>query len=91
MPVLEVVALLVLFPALLDSWGRTPLLIALVGTSLLGALVTWRYRIETAGVSLDDLLRAAAVEREQALEDGIGAGHGAASLFEAPVARKGER
>ena len=42
-----------LFPALLDAWGRTPLLIALVGTSLLGALITWRFRIETAGVSLD--------------------------------------
>lgn len=41
------------FPALLDVWGTTPLLLALIGTSLLGALVTWRYRIETAGISLD--------------------------------------
>lgn len=43
------------FPALMDAWGTTPLLIGLIGTSLLGALVTWRFRIETAGRSLDEL------------------------------------
>ena len=44
-----------LFPVLLADIGSTPLLFILVGTSLLGALVTWAYRIETAGVSLEEV------------------------------------
>jgi MFS family permease len=44
-----------LFPILLDSIGQTALLYGLIVTSLLGALVTWAYRIETTGVSLDEL------------------------------------
>jgi len=42
-----------LFPVLLSAIGTRPLLYILVGTSVLGALVTWLTRIETTGVSLD--------------------------------------
>ena len=44
-----------LFPILLVAIGTTALLYGLIVASLLGALVTWMYRIETTGVSLDDL------------------------------------
>jgi MFS family permease len=42
-----------LFPLLLQDLGTTTLLYALVGTSLLGALLTWRFGIETKGVNLE--------------------------------------
>jgi MFS family permease len=42
-----------LFPSLLEMAGTSGLLFGLVVASLLGAAVTWRYRIETKGVSLD--------------------------------------
>jgi MFS family permease len=42
-----------LFPILLVQIGTATLLYLLVGTSLLGAAVTWYYGIETAGVSLE--------------------------------------
>jgi MFS family permease len=42
-----------LFPILLADIGTRPLLLILVGTSLLGALITWRFRIETTGVNLE--------------------------------------
>ncbi len=42
-----------LFPILLADLGTSRLLYMLVGTSLLGALVTWLFRIETAGLSLE--------------------------------------
>ncbi|MBM9466486.1 MFS transporter [Nakamurella leprariae] len=38
-----------LFPVLLADLGQTVLLLILVGTSLLGAVVTWRFRVETGG------------------------------------------
>ena len=44
-----------LFPILLADLGTMTLLNILVGTSLLGALVTWWFGIETAGISLDDV------------------------------------
>lgn len=44
-----------LFPLLLDQIGVFAVLMGLVVVSLLGALVTWRYRIETAGQSLEEL------------------------------------
>ncbi|MGJ0397073.1 MAG: MFS transporter [Methylocystis sp.] len=44
-----------LFPILLADLGAPSLLSILVGTSLLGALVTWLFRIETAGVSLESV------------------------------------
>lgn len=40
-----------LFPVLLRAWGSDRLLPLLVLTSLLGALVTWLYRIETRGLT----------------------------------------
>jgi putative MFS transporter len=51
------VATAFLFPILLVGIGTGPLLYILVGTSLLGAVVTWIYRIETTGVSLDAIGR----------------------------------
>jgi len=44
-----------LFPILLVDIGTETLLYGLMATSLLGALVTWRYRIETSGVSLEEI------------------------------------
>jgi putative MFS transporter len=44
-----------LFPILLDSIGTQSLLYCLIVTSLLGAAVTWLFRIETTGVNLEDL------------------------------------
>jgi MFS transporter, putative metabolite transport protein len=46
-----------LFPILLDSIGTPALLYCLIVTSILGALVTWLYRIETTGVNLDEIGR----------------------------------
>ena len=46
-----------LFPILLDDIGQQALLYLLVGASLLGALVTWAFRIETSGMSLEDVGR----------------------------------
>jgi MFS family permease len=45
------------FPLLLASIGTRSLLWALVITSILGAAVTWIYRIETTGVNLDRIGR----------------------------------
>ncbi len=44
-----------LFPILLADIGTTALLYILVGTSLVGAAVTYLFRIETTGKSLDDI------------------------------------
>jgi MFS transporter, putative metabolite transport protein len=49
------VATAFLFPILLDAIGTRALLYGLIVTSLLGAVVTWLYRIETTGVNLDDI------------------------------------
>ncbi|MFO1097348.1 MAG: hypothetical protein U1E81_03495 [Xanthobacteraceae bacterium] len=40
-------------PHMLADIGTSALLYILVATSLLGAALTWAFRIETAGVSLD--------------------------------------
>jgi nitrate/nitrite transporter NarK len=45
------------FPLLLATMGTRSLLWALVVTSILGAVVTWIYRIETTGVNLDRIGR----------------------------------
>jgi MFS transporter, putative metabolite transport protein len=45
------------FPILLASLGTRTLLYALAVTSVLGAVVTWVYRIETTGVNLDEIGR----------------------------------
>jgi MFS transporter, putative metabolite transport protein len=47
------VATAFLFPILLDAIGTRALLYCLIVTSLLGAVVTWLFRIETTGVKLD--------------------------------------
>lgn len=44
-----------LFPILLVAWGQTAILLVLVATSLLGAWVTWKFRVETTGKSLAEL------------------------------------
>jgi nitrate/nitrite transporter NarK len=44
-----------LFPVLLAQIGTETLLAILVGTSLAGALITWLFRIETAGKNLEEL------------------------------------
>ena len=49
------VATAFLFPILLVGIGTQALLYGLIVTSILGAIVTWMYRIETTGVSLDSL------------------------------------
>jgi MFS transporter, putative metabolite transport protein len=51
------VATAFLFPILLVSIGTGPLLYILVGTSIVGAIVTWLFRIETNGVNLDEIGR----------------------------------
>ncbi len=43
------------FPILLADIGTQSLLYILVGTSILGAVITWVFRIETTGVNLDRL------------------------------------
>jgi hypothetical protein len=49
------VATAFLFPILLVDIGTQALLYILVGTSLLGALITWLFRIDTTGVSLEQI------------------------------------
>jgi MFS transporter, putative metabolite transport protein len=44
-----------LFPILLDTIGTQALLYGLIVTSVLGAAITWFFRIETTGVSLETL------------------------------------
>jgi MFS transporter, putative metabolite transport protein len=44
-----------LFPILLDTIGTKALLYCLIATSVLGAVITWLFRIETTGVSLENL------------------------------------
>ncbi|EAQ79599.1 glucose transport protein [Blastopirellula marina DSM 3645] len=44
-----------LFPILLADIGVRYLLYVLVVTSLIGAAVTWIYRIETSGVNLEEI------------------------------------
>jgi len=44
-----------LFPILLDTIGTQTLLYGLIATSIVGAVVTWMFRIETTGVKLDRL------------------------------------
>ncbi|SOE93602.1 Nitrate/nitrite transporter NarK [Burkholderia sp. D7] len=51
------VATAFLFPILLTGIGTAPLLYILVATSILGAVITWLFRIETNGVSLDEIGR----------------------------------
>ena len=54
------VATAFLFPILLGAIGTRLLLYGLIVAFLLGALVTWLFRIETAGVNLDQIAEMAA-------------------------------
>ncbi|HEX4019568.1 MAG TPA: MFS transporter [Acidobacteriaceae bacterium] len=58
------VATAFLFPILLVSIGTRWLLYGLVISSILGAIVTWMYRIETTGVNLDHIGEAASEAEE---------------------------
>jgi len=51
------VATAFLFPILLSDIGTGPLLYSLVVTCILGAIVTWRYGIETMGINLENIGR----------------------------------
>ncbi|WP_396667863.1 MFS transporter [Microbacterium sp. R86528] len=51
-----------LFPTLLDVWGQGVLLTVLVATSLLGAVITWKFRINTVGMSLEQVDTGAVIE-----------------------------
>jgi MFS transporter, putative metabolite transport protein len=53
------VATAFLFPIMLVAIGTRMLLYSLIVASLLGAVVTWMYRIETTGVNLDRIGEAA--------------------------------
>ena len=53
------VATAFLFPVLLVTIGTRWLLYGLIIASLLGAVVTWLFRIETTGVNLDHIGEAA--------------------------------
>jgi MFS family permease len=44
-----------LFPILLKDIGTSTLLCILIGTSLLGAVITWQFGIETKGVNLETI------------------------------------
>ncbi len=44
-----------LFPIVLADIGTKALLFILVGTSLLGAIVTWAFRTDTTGVNLEKI------------------------------------
>ena len=46
-----------LYPVLLADIGVNLLLGVLIASSLLGAWVTWQFRIETTGVSLEEIGR----------------------------------
>jgi MFS transporter, putative metabolite transport protein len=50
-----------LFPVMLDTVGTEVLLYGLIVTSVLGAAITWLFRIETTGVNLDTLNTSAPV------------------------------
>ena len=60
------VATAFLFPILLSSIGTRWLLYGLIVTSLLGAAVTWAFRIETTGVNLDEIGESAGAQPKAA-------------------------
>ncbi|MCS0504586.1 MFS transporter [Ancylobacter mangrovi] len=64
-----------LFPILLADIGTTHLLYGLAATSVIGAFVTWTFRIETKGVNLD---RAHERELDAELDAAAGVGREAA-------------
>ncbi len=65
------VATTFLFPIILSEIGIGNLLCFLVGASLLGALVTWRFGIETMGISLENVGRAKSRSNEAPVRHAI--------------------
>ncbi|PYE17372.1 sugar transport protein [Williamsia limnetica] len=45
------------FPILLDAWGTAFIVLLLAGTSLLGAAITWIFRVDTSSMTLEDVDR----------------------------------
>lgn len=68
------VATAYLFPILLASIGTRALLYGLIATSILGAVITWLYQIETTGINLDR------VGRDEAPSERAGGPSGAKAL-----------
>jgi MFS transporter, putative metabolite transport protein len=62
-----------LFPILLSAIGTKYLLYILIVASILGAIVTWMYRIETTGVKLDTIGGNGAVDPDAASAQLVGA------------------
>jgi putative MFS transporter len=60
-----------LFPILLASIGTTALLYILVVTSILGAVITWMFRIETTGVNLAEIGRESNVAQNARSDQGL--------------------
>jgi MFS transporter, putative metabolite transport protein len=60
-----------LFPILLVDLGPSTLLSMLVGTSLLGALITWRFAIESRGISLETIGQGPTVDGEDETRGGV--------------------
>ena len=60
---LGAVATAFLFPVLLNDLGTNTVRYILIGTSLLGAVLTWRFAIETRGLNLETIGREAAGAR----------------------------
>jgi len=58
-----------LFPILLASIGTTALLYILVVTSILGAVITWSFRIETTGVNLAEIGSEAEIRNARSDQD----------------------
>ncbi len=67
------VATAFLFPILLSAIGTKYLLYLLIIASILGAIVTWMYRIETTGVKLDTIGGDDAVDPDAASAQLVGA------------------
>jgi MFS family permease len=66
-----------LFPILLKDLGTATLLYILMGTSLLGAVVTWRFGIETKGLNLE-MVGATATREDGSGQPGVTQAVGAA-------------
>ncbi|MEO7203081.1 MAG: MFS transporter, partial [Candidatus Tumulicola sp.] len=67
------VATAFLFPILLSAIGTKYLLYLLIVASILGAIVTWMFRIETTGVKLDTIGGGDAVDPDAASAQLVGA------------------
>lgn len=76
-----------LFPILLEAIGQTTLLLILIGTSALGAWVTFRFQIRTTGVNLEEMQFEDADPPETAGTNETGTNEAAATTTAAKPAR----